>query len=232
MPRQSVRTSLLIAAVVVAAVVAASLGQPVWAAVVGAGLVSPTGASRCSPGTGESACHVWGSPRRSARRHGPAPRDGARRAHHRRPRSPSPPSAPRPLVPRRLHGLHDRALLHASGGRRPRGQAGPGHEGQAAHLAARRPLRARRPGAHPRRRQGERSRSPREFDLEPIIKLPTIGPFDLSIDKAVIYLWLATAIIVVVAIVIARCSRRSRGAFSTRSRRSTSSPATASSALS
>ena len=52
-----------------------------------------------------------------------------------------------------------------------------------------------------------------EFVLEPIIKLPAIGPFDLSIDKAVIYLWLATAIIVVVAIVIARALKTQPGRF-------------------
>ena len=43
-----------------------------------------------------------------------------------------------------------------------------------------------------------------EFDLQPLVSLPTIGPFDLSITKAVAYLWIATAVIVVVAIVIAR----------------------------
>ena len=42
-----------------------------------------------------------------------------------------------------------------------------------------------------------------EFDLEPIIKLPSIGPVDLSVNKAVVYLWLATAVIIVIAIVIA-----------------------------
>ena len=43
-----------------------------------------------------------------------------------------------------------------------------------------------------------------EFQLEPIIKLPHVGPFDFSVTKPVIYLWLATAVIVVVAIVISR----------------------------
>jgi len=40
-----------------------------------------------------------------------------------------------------------------------------------------------------------------EFNLEPIVRLPAIGPFNLSVNKAVIYLWLATAIIIVLAVV-------------------------------
>jgi F-type H+-transporting ATPase subunit a len=52
-----------------------------------------------------------------------------------------------------------------------------------------------------------------EFDLQPIFTLPTVGPFDLSIDKAVIYLWLATLIIVVVAIVISRSLKVTPGRF-------------------
>ena len=52
-----------------------------------------------------------------------------------------------------------------------------------------------------------------EFNLEPIITLPTIGPFDLSINKAVIYLWLATAIIVILAVVISRSLKITPGRF-------------------
>lgn len=43
-----------------------------------------------------------------------------------------------------------------------------------------------------------------EFNLEAVIKLPKLGPFDLSITKAVIYLWIATAVIVVFAIFVSR----------------------------
>jgi F-type H+-transporting ATPase subunit a len=52
-----------------------------------------------------------------------------------------------------------------------------------------------------------------EFNLEPIVKLPAIGPFDLSVNKAVIYLWLATVIIVVLAVVIARSLKITPGRF-------------------
>lgn len=53
-----------------------------------------------------------------------------------------------------------------------------------------------------------------EFDLtHPIVTLPTIGPFDLSVSKAVIYLWIATAIIVVVALIIARSLKVHPGRF-------------------
>ncbi len=43
-----------------------------------------------------------------------------------------------------------------------------------------------------------------EFELHPIIEIPAIGPIDLSITKAVIYLWITVAIIVAISIVIAR----------------------------
>ncbi len=43
-----------------------------------------------------------------------------------------------------------------------------------------------------------------EFELHPIIELPSIGPVDLSINKAVIYLWVTTAVLVVLAVLIAR----------------------------
>jgi F-type H+-transporting ATPase subunit a len=49
-----------------------------------------------------------------------------------------------------------------------------------------------------------------EFDLQPIVKLPSLGPFDLSISKAVIYLWLATGVIVVFAILLRRSMRVER----------------------
>jgi F-type H+-transporting ATPase subunit a len=52
-----------------------------------------------------------------------------------------------------------------------------------------------------------------EFNLEPIITLPSIGPFDLSINKAVIYLWLATLIIVIVALIISRSLKVTPGRF-------------------
>lgn len=41
-----------------------------------------------------------------------------------------------------------------------------------------------------------------EFELEPLIHLPKIGPFDLSITKAVVYLWLATAVIAVGTLIL------------------------------
>jgi F-type H+-transporting ATPase subunit a len=44
----------------------------------------------------------------------------------------------------------------------------------------------------------------REFTLEPLIKLPKIGPFDLSVTKAVVYLWLALAILLVVSLLVRR----------------------------
>jgi len=50
-----------------------------------------------------------------------------------------------------------------------------------------------------------------EFELEPIIKLPSIGPVDLSITKAVIYLWLTVATIGVLALLIRRGLRRVPG---------------------
>ena len=44
-----------------------------------------------------------------------------------------------------------------------------------------------------------------EFELAPIIPLPSIGPVDLSVNKAVIYLWVTTAVLVTLALVISRC---------------------------
>jgi len=43
-----------------------------------------------------------------------------------------------------------------------------------------------------------------EFILHPIIRLPKLGPIDLSVTKAVIYEWIAVGVIVVVALVIHR----------------------------
>jgi F-type H+-transporting ATPase subunit a len=52
-----------------------------------------------------------------------------------------------------------------------------------------------------------------EFDLEPIVEFPALGPLDLSITKAVVYLWLATAVIVVLALVITRSLKPQPGRF-------------------
>jgi F-type H+-transporting ATPase subunit a len=52
-----------------------------------------------------------------------------------------------------------------------------------------------------------------EFDLHPIVEFPALGPLDLSITKAVVYLWIATAVIVVVAIIIARNLKPQPGRF-------------------
>lgn len=52
-----------------------------------------------------------------------------------------------------------------------------------------------------------------EFDLHPIITLPTIGPFDMSVNKAVIYLWLTAAVLIVVAVIIRRSIKPVPGRF-------------------
>ncbi len=52
-----------------------------------------------------------------------------------------------------------------------------------------------------------------EFKLQPLVHLPSVGPFDLSITKAVVYLWIATAVIVVLALVIARNLRQQPSRF-------------------
>ena len=52
-----------------------------------------------------------------------------------------------------------------------------------------------------------------EFVLEPIIKIPAIGPIDLSITKAVAYLWAATVVIIVFAALISRSFNRPPGRF-------------------
>jgi len=62
---------------------------------------------------------------------------------------------------------------------------------------------------------GEREEFPvaEEFELHPLVEIPKIGPVDLSITKAVVYLWLTTAVIVVVALVIARSLKPRPGRF-------------------
>ncbi len=52
-----------------------------------------------------------------------------------------------------------------------------------------------------------------EFQREVLIKLPTIGPFDMSVTKTVAYLWIAVAVVVVVALVIARSMKMQPGRF-------------------
>jgi F-type H+-transporting ATPase subunit a len=54
-----------------------------------------------------------------------------------------------------------------------------------------------------------------EFSLHPIIKLPKIGPVDLSVTKAVIYLWIALAIIIAASLVVARTLKARPGRFQT-----------------
>lgn len=52
-----------------------------------------------------------------------------------------------------------------------------------------------------------------EFQREVLIKLPTVGPFDMSVTKTVAYLWITVAVVVVVAIVIARSMKMQPGRF-------------------
>jgi F-type H+-transporting ATPase subunit a len=52
-----------------------------------------------------------------------------------------------------------------------------------------------------------------EFVLEPIVHLPKIGPFDLSITKAVVYLMAATVVLIVMSLVIARSLKKQPGRF-------------------
>jgi F-type H+-transporting ATPase subunit a len=52
-----------------------------------------------------------------------------------------------------------------------------------------------------------------EFQREVLIKLPTIGPFDMSITKTVAYLWIAVAVILVFAIIVARSLKVQPGRF-------------------
>ncbi len=62
------------------------------------------------------------------------------------------------------------------------------------------------PGGHP-----EEVEVAAEFELEPIIELPAIGPFDLSITKAVVYLWLAVVILAIGAFILNRSVSKSTG---------------------
>ena len=50
-----------------------------------------------------------------------------------------------------------------------------------------------------------------EFELEPIIQFPTLGLFDLSVTKAVVYLWLAVIVIAIGAYVLNRSLKNSTG---------------------
>ena len=52
-----------------------------------------------------------------------------------------------------------------------------------------------------------------EFNREVFIKLPTIGPFDMSITKTVIYLWISVAVILVFALIVARSLKVHPGRF-------------------
>jgi F-type H+-transporting ATPase subunit a len=52
-----------------------------------------------------------------------------------------------------------------------------------------------------------------EFELKPIIELPTIGPFDLSVTKAVIYLWITAAVLIVFALLVRLSLKREPGRF-------------------
>jgi F-type H+-transporting ATPase subunit a len=44
----------------------------------------------------------------------------------------------------------------------------------------------------------------KEFQREVVIKLPSIGPIDLSVTKTVVYLWITVAVVIVIAILVAR----------------------------
>ena len=52
-----------------------------------------------------------------------------------------------------------------------------------------------------------------EFELKPLIELPTIGPFDLSVTKAVVYLWLTAAILIVFSLLVRWSLKREPGRF-------------------
>ena len=65
------------------------------------------------------------------------------------------------------------------------------------------------PGGAKEELRGRRASS----SSSPSSSCPTIGPVDLSITKAVIYLWIATAVIVVVAVVISRILKPQPGRF-------------------
>jgi F-type H+-transporting ATPase subunit a len=52
-----------------------------------------------------------------------------------------------------------------------------------------------------------------EFTLHPIISLPSLAGVDLSVNKAVIELWVATAVLVVLSLVISRTIKKQPGRF-------------------
>jgi F-type H+-transporting ATPase subunit a len=52
-----------------------------------------------------------------------------------------------------------------------------------------------------------------EFQREVLIKLPAVGPFDMSVTKTVAYLWISVAIVVVVAIIVSRSLKVQPGRF-------------------
>jgi F-type H+-transporting ATPase subunit a len=52
-----------------------------------------------------------------------------------------------------------------------------------------------------------------EFTMHPIINLPSVAGIDLSVNKAVVYLWIATAILVVLALVVSRTIKKQPGRF-------------------
>jgi F-type H+-transporting ATPase subunit a len=54
-----------------------------------------------------------------------------------------------------------------------------------------------------------------EFVLKPIVKIPKLGPIDLSITKAVVYLWISVALIVVLAVIATRLLKHTPGRFQT-----------------
>jgi len=52
-----------------------------------------------------------------------------------------------------------------------------------------------------------------EFNREVLLKLPTIGPFDMSVTKTVVYLWISVAVIFVFAMIVARSLKVHPGRF-------------------
>jgi len=50
-----------------------------------------------------------------------------------------------------------------------------------------------------------------EFELEPIVQLPSIGPVDLSINKAVIYLWISVGVIAIGSLILNRSLKNPTG---------------------
>jgi F-type H+-transporting ATPase subunit a len=52
-----------------------------------------------------------------------------------------------------------------------------------------------------------------EFTLKPIINLPSLAGIDLSVNKAVVYLWVTTAVLVALAIVVSRTIKKHPGRF-------------------